>query len=123
MVDISKLSDLRVLVVEDEGLVMMLIQDYLEELGCHVVATAMRINDALIQARSASINMALLDVNLAGTLSYPVATILAERSIPFIFATGYGSLAVPDAMQSVPVLPKPFLMEQLAKVLEQARST
>lgn len=113
----------RLLVVEDEGLVLMLIEDYLTDLGCEVVETASRLDEALDKAKSAVIDAAVLDVNLAGTLSYPVAQLLFNRKIPFIFATGYGALAVPDELRTVPVLSKPFQMEQLGMALCQAKKT
>ena len=123
MQEIGDFSDLRVLVVEDEGLILMLLEEHLLDLGCRIVATASRLDTALVQARSAPVNMAILDVNLAGRLSYPVAMILIERHIPFIFATGYGAPAVPSEMQNVPILAKPFFREQLAKMLVSARKS
>lgn len=123
MQDMGDFSDLRVLVVEDEGLIMMLLEEHLLDLGCRIVATASRLDTALVHARSAPVNMAILDVNLAGRLSYPIAMILIERHIPFIFATGYGAPAVPSEMQNVPILAKPFFREQLAKMLVSARKS
>lgn len=120
MEEFEGLSDLRVLVIEDEGLIMMLLEEHLADLGCHVAATASRLDDAMVQARSAPINMAILDVNLAGKLSYPVAMLLIERGIPFIFATGYGAPALPAEMAHIPVLAKPFFRDQLAKALAKA---
>ena len=123
MQDMGDFSDLRVLVVEDEGLIMMLLEEHLLDLGCWIVATASLLDTALVHARSAPVNMAILDVNLAGRLSYPIAMILIERHIPFIFATGYGAPAVPSEMQHVPILAKPFFREQLAKMLVSARKS
>ncbi|QND66650.1 response regulator [Mesorhizobium loti] len=81
---------LRVLVVEDEALVAMLIEDMLLELGYEVLGPAMRLGPALEMARDEIFDLAVLDVNLANEQSFPVAQLLQERGIPFVFATGYG---------------------------------
>jgi CheY-like chemotaxis protein len=117
------LSGLRVLIVEDEGLVSMLVEEILEGLGCRVVAVAARLRDAMVHAAAMAFDAAVLDVNLAGELSYPVATLLRQRKIPFVFATGYGNLAVPAELDMVPVLAKPFRTEQLAHALGLAVAT
>jgi CheY-like chemotaxis protein len=110
----------RVLVVEDEALIAMLIEDYLLDLGCTVAATAARLDDGLEKATGAAIDLAVLDINLAGALSYPIAEALRARGIPFIFATGYGAAGLPDGLQGTPVLAKPFDETQLAEALERA---
>lgn len=114
------LAGLRVLVVEDESMIAMLVEDFLEELGCVVVGSASRLEDALAKAHAPDVDIALLDVNLAGQVSYPVAETLRARGIPFVFATGYGSAALPAALQGAPVLPKPFTQSQLAEALRRA---
>jgi CheY-like chemotaxis protein len=111
------LIGLRVLVVEDEPIVAMLVEEYLEDLGCKVVAVATRLNDALKQARTLDLDAGVLDVNLAGELSYPVAEVLRDRTVPFLFATGYGSAGKPTSMFDASVLSKPFRMNQLAVIL------
>ena len=115
------LSGMRVLVVEDEAIVSMLVEEFLEELGCEVAATASRLDDALEKAGSVPVDLAVLDVNLAGRLSYPVAELLLARGVPVVFATGYGSAALPAALHGVTVLSKPFQQEQLAAALQAAR--
>ena len=107
----------RVLVVEDEAFIAMVVESYLEELGCDVVATAARLEDGLRKATDLQIDVALLDVNLAGKLSYPIADVLNARNIPFIFSTGYGCSALPETFSGTPVLPKPFEQERLAQAL------
>jgi CheY-like chemotaxis protein len=114
------LKGLRVLVVEDEAAIAMLLEDYLECLGCQVVAVASRLDDAIEKARTLTLDIATLDINLAGKLSYPVAEILRARDIPFVFATGYGAAGLSDALQDTPVLSKPFKQAQLAAVLNEA---
>jgi CheY-like chemotaxis protein len=111
------LTGLRVLVVEDEPIIAMMLEDCLGDLGCSVTAVASRLNDALKQARALDLDVGVLDVNLAGELSYPVAEVLRERAVPFVFATGYGTDATPASLKSAPVLSKPYRVEQLAKIL------
>lgn len=114
------LTGLRVLVVEDEPILAMLVEAYLQDLGCEVVATASRLQDALAKARTLDLDAGVLDVNLAGQLSYPVAEVLKERAVPFLFATGYGTVVPPANLKNTPVLSKPFRQEQLAKMLLEA---
>ena len=111
------LTGLRVLVVEDEAVIAMLVEDSLVELGCEVVGSASRLGDALAKAEALEVDVALLDVNLAGRLSYPVAEMLQSRNVPFVFTTGYGQAALPAALQKAPVLSKPFTRKQLAEAL------
>jgi CheY-like chemotaxis protein len=111
----------RVLVVEDEAMVSMMLEDFLEDLGCVVVATASRLEDALVKAAQLEVDVAVLDVNLAGKLSYPVAELLRSRGIPFLFATGYGTAGLPDRLSDAPVLSKPYLRAQLVAALEAAQ--
>ncbi|MBX6424378.1 MAG: response regulator [Variibacter sp.] len=109
----------RILVVEDEILIGMLLEDMLGDLGYEVAATASRVEDALALARDLEVDAAILDVNLNGEDVYPVADVLAGRSIPFVFATGYGECALPDAYQQRPTLQKPFEEATLARQLAQ----
>jgi CheY-like chemotaxis protein len=98
----------RVLVVEDEGAIAMLIEDILEEFGCEVVASVARLAPACEMARTVMVDLAILDVNLAGEQVFPVADILLSRHIPFLFSTGYGASGVPPKYSGRPVLHKPF---------------
>ena len=116
------LTGLRILVVEDEAVVSMLIEDFLEELGCEVVAMASRLEDAMENARTLELDAAVLDVNLAGRLSYPVAQALRARGVPVVFATGYGTEGLPVELQQSAVLSKPFRQEQLAKALSDTQT-
>lgn len=108
---------LRVLVVEDEMLVGMLVEDMLAEIGCAVAGVATGLDDALSLARDAEIDFAILDVNLDGRESYPVAEALRARGLPFAFATGYGRAGLDGAYADVPTLPKPFLHADLEALL------
>lgn len=103
----------RVLVVEDEALLAMTLEDWLREWGFDVVGPAMTLAAARELAGSAAIDVAILDVNLVGEASYPVAELLAGRGIPYLFATGYGSAAEERAGPGIQVLHKPYRGEEL----------
>lgn len=111
---------MRILIVEDEMLVAMLIEDLLLELGHQPVGPAMRLEPALEQAATADIDMAILDINLAGKRSFPVADCLTARGIPFIFASGYGTAGLEPPYLSALVLQKPFDHNQLRAALKAA---
>lgn len=113
-------AQLKFLIVEDEALVAMLIEDVLNDLGHEVVAVGGRVEQALKLAQDAAIDFAILDLNLNGERTYPIAEALHARGVPFIFATGYGSGGVDEAWKSVRVLPKPFEPHQLAAAIEEA---
>lgn len=110
----------RVLVVEDEMVLALLVEDFVAEIGHEVVASAAHLDQALALARTADFDLAVLDVNLAGKRSFPVADILADRKIPFVFASGYGVAGLPDEHRDSIVIQKPFEMEELASALEKA---
>ncbi|KHK64844.1 response regulator [Pseudomonas frederiksbergensis] len=106
-------AGIKVLLVEDEGTVAMLIEEMLEELGCEVVASVPRLARAREVASTAQFDLAILDVNLAGERVFPVAEILRDRKIPFLFSTGYGASGVPAEFARYPVLHKPFSESEL----------
>jgi len=103
----------RILIVEDELLIGMLLEDMLVELGYQVAGSASRVEDALKLASETELDAAILDVNLHGKEIYPVADVLAGRKIPFLFATGYGERSLPSAFRQRPTLQKPFQQETL----------
>nr|WP_294546826.1 HWE histidine kinase domain-containing protein [uncultured Rhodopila sp.] len=104
----------RVLIVEDSYLISLLLEQVLEDQGWELVGPATRVPAALALAQTERIDAALLDINLDGEMSWPVAMALRERGIPFAFSTGYGSAAdLPASLADVFVLKKPF---QLAEV-------
>lgn len=107
----------RVLVVEDEMLPAMFMADLLTDLGCDVVGPVARVADGLKLAGSEKLDGAILDINVAGTEVFPVARELAERSIPFIFLSGYASDTLPQAWRSRPTLRKPFRPQDLARTI------
>jgi CheY-like chemotaxis protein len=112
-----ELSGARVLLVEDEGLVALMIEDMLEELGLKVVASAAHVPKACELATTASFDVALLDVNLAGEFVFPVARILLARKIPFLFSTGYGGPPLQEEFRNAPAIGKPFSIDQLDEKL------
>jgi CheY-like chemotaxis protein len=113
---------LRVLLVEDEMMVAMLLEDMLAELGHSVIGIASRADEATERAGTADIDAAILDLNLNGQESYPVARVLRERGVPFLFATGYGEGKAPAEFAGVPTLSKPFVGEQLRQALAKLTS-
>jgi CheY-like chemotaxis protein len=122
MSDKAKLNGLRVLVVEDEMMVSMLIEDMLTDLGCTVVGPAARLDEAMDLARDSDIDCAVLDVNLGGQPIFPLADLLREKGAPFAFATGYGDAGLRDVDKGSPVLQKPFREGDLARVLCELRA-
>ena len=113
----TSLEGLRVLVVEDEVMVSMLIEDMLRELGCTVVGPASEVAAALELVGLDASDCALLDVNLGGESVFPVVDLLRAKGAPFAFATGYGRAGLREIDQANPVLQKPFREGDLARVL------
>jgi len=105
--------DLRVLLVEDEAIIAMTAEDMLADMGCQVVEVASTLADALRCAEGDGFDVALLDVNLNGEDSRPVADRLRELGKPFLFTTGYGSSGVDGSHHDAPVVTKPYQIAQL----------
>ena len=108
----------RILVVEDEVMIRMLLEDMLGELGYTVAAEAARIDEALEATRNADFDLAILDANLNGQPVSPVADALVARGTPFFFATGYGEL--PEPYRDRLTLKKPFHWDGLKRMLQNA---
>ena len=111
---------LRILVVEDEMTIALLIEDMLTDMGHEVVAMAMRLQAALVQAETADIDFAILDITLDGSPSFPVADVLARRGVKFAFASGYGSTGLDPAYKQHLVVKKPFQAQDLERAIERA---
>ncbi len=111
---------LRVLVVEDEALVGMLLEDMLSDIGCAHVEVLSRFADGLQAAETGSFDLAVLDVNLDGVASFPIAEQLIARNIPLLFATGYGADGMDPRFSDIPTLQKPFFFSDLERVVSQA---
>jgi CheY-like chemotaxis protein len=113
----SSKAQTRVLVVEDEYLIRMLLEDMLADLGYGVAAAVGSIAEASKLAATGDFSVAILDVNLDGQEIYPIADILSDRKLPFIFVTGYGERTLPERYRDRPALQKPFQAEQLESAL------
>ena len=111
----------RVLLVEDEAIIAMLMEDMLAEFACDVSETVGHLDAAMTAAREACVDMAFIDVNLSGVSALPVAEVLRERGIPFAFVTGYGTTRTAASHPDVPVLQKPFRVQELEAIVERLR--
>ncbi len=118
----APLAGLRVFLVEDETLVAMLLEDMVTDLGGTVIGSASRLGRALeiVNDPATAMDLAVLDVNLAGEEAFPFASALAERGVPFVFSTGYGNAGLPADWRSRPTLQKPFTQEQVTSALRGA---
>ena len=106
----------RVLVVEDESLVAMLVEDMLLDLSARVVGPALSLERALVMAATEEIDVALLDVNIRGAAIDPVADLLQDRGVPIVFATGYGQSAS-IRVRGLPIVEKPYTQDRIAQAL------
>jgi CheY-like chemotaxis protein len=109
-----------VFLVEDEALIRMMIVEMLEELGHRVVAEAGSIETAEPLARASVFDLAVFDINIGGFNISPIAEIVAARSLPFVFVSGYGPAGRPALFADRPVLRKPFLIEHFADMINSA---
>lgn len=107
----------RVLVVEDESLVAMLLEDCLAELGYEVIATAGSVEAGLAAVQRGDLDLAVLDVNLDGTPSFPVADALEARGVPYIFVSGYDPSGLPEPYRGRYGVQKPFRIRDLQQSL------
>ena len=114
------LQGLRVLVIEDESPIAMLLEDMLADIGCTVSASAGSLAEAREVVARGGFDFALLDVNLAGERVFPIARSLADAAIPFAFVSGYGEEGLIAAFRDRPVVAKPFRLSQLAAVISAA---
>ena len=108
----------RILVVEDEMMIAMMLEDMLLELGHDVVGVAPNLKAALTLAGSKEFDLGILDINLAGERSFPVAHLLRERGLPFLFSTGYGAQGLEDPFRDVFTLKKPYQIQDLARAVD-----
>lgn len=109
-----------VLVIEDEMLILMMIEDMLADLGCESVAVASRIDPALRLIEGQVFDTAMLDMNLNGIESYPIADALTARDVPYFFSTGNSLTDMKDGYRDQDVLKKPFTVEQLSNMLSRS---
>ena len=120
----NPLHAMRVLVLEDEALVAMLLEDMLADLGCSTVGPFAELGDAtaFVDAKSQGIDAAIIDVNVAGQSSYPLAAMLAAGGVPFAFSTGYDVSGIAAEWRGRPWLRKPFMLPDLEQVLGTLRA-
>jgi CheY-like chemotaxis protein len=115
------LAGRRILVVEDESLVAMLLETILEDMGCTAVGPAATVDDGLALATDGErLDAALLDVNVAGRQVFPVAEALHRNGVPFVFSTGYGEGGLPDQWRGHPTIQKPFTESAVRDALMKA---
>ncbi|HET7817655.1 MAG TPA: response regulator [Sphingomicrobium sp.] len=109
-----------ILVVEDEPLIAMMLEDFLESLGHSVRATCESVGDALAETDRGGFDLAILDVNLKGESVWPVAARLRERNVPFVIATGGHVEPPPAEFADVPVIEKPYTIDRVTPAIEAA---
>lgn len=109
-----------ILVVEDEPLIAMMLEDFLETLGHTVHASCDNVESATEAARKGGFDLAILDVNLNGESVWPVARALREKDIPFVLATGGYVEPAPEEFANVPVIEKPYTVDRVTPALDAA---
>jgi CheY-like chemotaxis protein len=114
-----KLQGSRILIVEDEFLLAMDIENAIREEGGEIVGPVVSLEEAVVTAKREELNAAVLDLNLRGEMSYPVAEVLDRRQIPFLFATGYSQNRLPNEFRCRPCLRKPFTWLALTTALQR----
>jgi CheY-like chemotaxis protein len=121
----DSLAGCRILVVEDETLIAVVIEETLQELGCVVVGVVGKLDAALRLAADEALDAAILDVAIRGGPVFPVAEQLLARGVPFVLASGYGDWALPETLRDQPRLTKPFtrhdLEQQVRRLCRQGR--
>lgn len=109
-----------ILVVEDEPLIAMMLEDFLDSLGHKVHRTCESVSDAIEAVDAGGFDIAILDVNLKGENVWPVASKLRERNVPFVLATGGHVDPPPPEFLTVPVLEKPYTVERVTPAIDAA---
>lgn len=122
MEDHQKLLDTRVLIVEDEYLIMDEVKRIVEAAGGIVVGAHGNLDDDVFERSAIISDIAMLDINIRGKTSYPLADVLRARGVPFIFATGYDFDGIPQKFSSVPRILKPFDAHDLVNALAETRT-
>jgi PAS domain S-box-containing protein len=115
----DRIAASRIMIVEDEALVAMILEDQLEDLGLSIVSSCNSVSEAIKAINRRPPEAAILDVNLGGELVYPVADVLLERGIPFLFVTGYGRESIDRRYSSIQVLEKPVERQALELIFSR----
>jgi two-component SAPR family response regulator len=119
--DVARLSGRRILILEDEAMVSLLLEDMIEDFGAELAGSFSRLERALAAMENGlQVDVALLDVNVAGERSFPLAAVLTGKSVPFVFTTGYDRSGLPAEWRDAPSLRKPFLQDDVRRALERA---
>ena len=113
-------ASLSILVVEDEPLIAMMLEDFLESLGHRVHATCESVSEAVKAVDMGGFELAILDVNLKGENVWPVASRLREKKVPFVIATGGHVDPPPAEFQTVPVIEKPYTIDRVNPAIDAA---
>ncbi len=114
------MSGRSILVVEDEPLIAMMLEDFLETLGHTIHCSCDNVADAVQEADKGGFDMAILDVNLGGDTAWPVARKLREKQIPFVIATGGHVEPPPPEFRDVPTIEKPYTVDRVTPALDKA---
>ena len=119
----TRLAGTRVLVIEDEGPIAMMIEDMLADMGCVVAGSPASVDEAFDSVAAGGFDFALLDLNLRGASGAGVADALAKAGVPLAFVSGDGRAGVPAHLQDRPMLRKPFTSSELQRTLSQRLDT
>lgn len=109
-----------ILIVEDEPLIAMMLEDFLESLGHSIAATCDTVGDALSEVDKGGFDLAILDVNLKGENVWPVASRLRENGVPFVIASGGHVDPPPAEFASVPLIEKPYTVDRVTPAIDAA---
>jgi DNA-binding response OmpR family regulator len=107
----------RILILEDEPLIAMLLRDWMGDLGCEAVGPAHDVTDALMLIQRDTPDAAILDISLAAENCYPVADVLRARRVPYAFATGRAGSEIPPQHAGAPLILKPFVFKRVSEVI------
>lgn len=110
----------RILIVEDEPLIAMMLSDLVEDLGHEVHGSCETLAEAHASASAGGFDLAILDIHLGDEDIWPVAEAMQQSNLPFLFASGGHIAPPPAAFENVPVLSKPYTIDMLGKCLEEA---
>ena len=109
-----------ILIVEDEPLIAMMLEDFLESMGHRISGTCDTVGQALEEAERGGFDLAILDVNLKGESVWPVATALRQKGTPFVLASGGHVEPPPPEFKNAPMIEKPFTIDRVTPVIEAA---
>jgi CheY-like chemotaxis protein len=117
--EVDGVKSASIFLVEDEALIRLMLADMMGELGHVVVAEASNVEIAQRLAETADFDLAILDINVAGSAIWPIAETIERRGLPFLFMSGYGSDSLPEAFRDRPVLNKPCTIQKLKQAIDR----